>query len=598
MTQEKESVGYNDNKYFDTYKFPPPKKKLRSTDNFSHKPNHFSRDNISNTKSHKFTMYRNPNSFQSISSLPVFKADWDENRDIRNNTITNNIPDAQWCMDIDFNLTFISASIKELSGYTPEEFLALQYEDIFPTKFKRKFQATKKIFSRKINRDQDIPTRFWEFDLIHKDGRVVSVETVVSPQRKQNGNIEGLVGSLRDVTHRVQTRLELEQAKKEALQASQAKSDYLVNMSHEIRTPINGVLGMLQILKCTNLDSKQMEYVENAISAGTNLLNLISDVLDLSKIEAGKLESEESNIDLKTFMNSVVVNCESLLTTSDISLKYHIEQDAPKYVKADEMRLKQILLNLVGNSIKFTRHGEITINVSHRLNKAQSVQLYFTITDTGIGMPPDVMKHLFEPFVQVKKSFIPKYRGSGLGLHIVRQLVKVMGGDIQIKSKQNIGTTVTFNVSVQQLSAKHLLKQPQSSRAYEETPPMRLLVVEDDYTSALVASTMLQKLGHSVTLVNNGRQAIQRVEQESYDCIFMDIQIPEMDGLETSKAIRSSKTHKCPHTPIVALTAHAMKGDRERVLKAGMNDYITKPITISTLQNILHKVASNGSWEQ
>jgi hypothetical protein len=503
--------------------------------------------------------------------------------------LADNVRDVIWTTDDNLAITYVTPSVKNLMGFTPEEFMQLAKENQFSPYFRRKFRVVTRLLLKEAKKQSSF-TRLWEFEWYHKKGHPIWVETSTSAIYSPEGRFDGFVCVTRETTTKVHAQNDLEKTKEEALLASHAKSEFLANMSHEIRTPMNGVLGMLQLLQKTPLSHEQKNYVETALSSGTSLLKIISDILDFSKIEAGKFDLEETCFSLKSVIRSIVASFENLINHKQVLLKTEIDERLPDYIVGDETRLRQILFNLIGNAVKFTEKGTISVYLTSAQTYQEEVKLIFEIRDTGVGVSKEKISSLFEPFVQADGSFQRKYSGTGLGLSIVKRLVELMGGEVRIQSAIGRGTNVTFHIFVKSV-------QPENAAVVSTIPAegapvkyRRILVVEDENINALVVTAMLEKLGHIPTLVNNGQKALEMLNKKKFDCILMDIQMPQMDGIETARAIRGNACKDCQDIPIIALTAHAMKGDRERFLEAGMNDYITKPVEmtdlIKTLQNL------------
>ncbi len=522
-----------------------------------------------------------------------------EESEARYRLLAENVRDVIWILDEQLTPLFVTPSIKELSGYSPKEFRSLPLEMHLPPKYHKKFTVIRKFLNYELENNSHNPTRYWEFEFIRKDGVTIWLETLTSTMRDSDGSFEGFICITRETTKRVKAEQELVKAKEAALAASQTKSEFLANMSHEIRTPMNGVLGMMQLLKDTPLSEEQKGYVNTAIESGASLLNLISDILDFSKIEAGKLELIEEPFSLQPLLESIIDSFYAPLAEKDISIFSTIDEQIPKRIIADPARLRQILTNLISNSVKFTEKGKISIiaNITPT-GKGKNARLLFKIADTGIGISEKFAKHLFEPFVQADGSSRRKYRGTGLGLSIVKQLVEEMGGSVQLESIEGEGTTIYFDILLQLEKAAQAANRETKATDIPILEPMHILVVEDERVNAMVISAMLQKLGQTVTLATDGKAAIAKVGEQHFDCIFMDIQMPEMDGIETTKIIRNDLSNSCHNTPIIALTAHAMKGDRERFLEAGMNDYLTKPIELSELTELLHRTTARPAQHQ
>jgi signal transduction histidine kinase/CheY-like chemotaxis protein len=391
-----------------------------------------------------------------------------------------------------------------------------------------------------------------------------------------------------------QSRYEAERARHEAERANSAKSSFLATMSHEIRTPMNGVIGTTSLLKETELTGEQQKYVEVIQSSGQNLLAVINDILDFSKIESGKIDLENHSFSLKECIVEVMNLFIAITVKNNIKLHYKIDGDVPPQVLGDSVRLKQILINLVGNATKFTQQGEIFLGVSVTEQKENGVKLKFAVQDTGIGIPLDKQERLFKAFTQVDSTTTRKYGGSGLGLAISKKLVEVMGGSIDICSEENKGTCFTFSI-VTGIDALYKKKTADNmstdaakklSTGFALKYPLNILVAEDNPVNQMIAMNVLKKLGYSADLAINGAKAVEAFEVKDYDLILMDIQMPEMDGFEATKTIRNTFKSK---PVIIAVTANAMQEDKDACLAAGMDDYISKPIALDKLLLLLEK---------
>jgi signal transduction histidine kinase/ActR/RegA family two-component response regulator len=415
------------------------------------------------------------------------------------------------------------------------------------------------------------------------------------PQREtwSPGELEAIKAAaalLGGAIQRARAEVELRRAKEAAEEASIAKSRFLANMSHEIRTPMNGVLGMLELLLDGPLSPKQQEFAETARTSAESLLESINEVLDFSKIEAGRFELDEVDFDLEASLRPFNRLMEAKALAKGLKYTFALDPAVPPGLRGDPGRLRQILTNLVGNAIKFTERGHVGVSVGLAAPVGEAVSLRVEVTDTGIGVPLDRLPELFEPFTQADTSTTRQYGGTGLGLTIVKELVTLMGGHVEVHSAPGEGATFVVTVALRPPASDAWTRSVLDTAATQALELPRLaegqavLVAEDNATNRAVALHMLERIGVRADAVANGNEAVAALARRRYALVLMDVQMPELDGFEATRVIREPTSDVLDHTvPVVAMTAHALKGDRERCLQAGMNDYVAKPISRASL---------------
>lgn len=473
-------------------------------------------------------------------------------------------------IEVDNTETIIYAnhSFCEMSGYESDELIGRSAPSIFLK------GDNQEVAVETNHRRRQGQSDAYEVKVKNKRGELKWWLISGAPVIESDGSFAGSIGIHLDITRQKNLEDELRKAKSDAEYSAHAKELFLANMSHEIRTPMNAILGIGRLMSKTTLSAQQRFYLDTIQNAANNLLVIINDLLDFSKIEAGKIAFEYIGFNLKELLAHAVSVLRHRAEEKGLALRFECEEGVAPVLIGDPYRINQVLLNLLGNSIKFTEQGAVTVSCRLAKDDTQTQRISFKVQDTGIGMGEDFLKHLFDKFTQEDESVTRKFGGTGLGMSITKQLVELMGGNIKVDSRKHEGTVISFDISFPKGYGNDL---PEITTAEVDTQILkgkRILLVEDNDMNRLLARTVLAQYGAEVLEANDGSAAIARLEQESYDLILMDVQMPVKDGLETTRHIRS---HIDTSVPIIALTANAFKQEEEKCLQAGMNDFISKP---------------------
>ncbi len=497
-------------------------------------------------------------------------------------------PEAIYGIDLEGGCTFCNPACLHLTGYEePAELLGRNMHEVI--------HYAKADGTPYPVEDCDIYRAFVEGLGAHgddevlwrKDGSSFAAEYWSRPLRR-NHQVIGAVVTFVDITARKQAEEILRAAKGVAEAASRTKSEFLANMSHEIRTPLNGVIGMTNLALATDLTDEQREFLETAKLSSDALLTVINDVLDFSKIEAGKTYLEAQDFNLRDSLQNIMKAFALRASEKQLTLSCDIDEQVPVMVCGDAYRLRQILTNLLGNAIKFTLTGGVALRVRVNHVDGENAALHFAVSDTGTGIAANACKMIFDPFTQADSSTTRTFGGTGLGLAISARLVKMMGGEIRVESELGRGSEFHFTAH---LGVGNVVEDGAIKTIATAAPvngsSLRVLLAEDNAVNRLVVTRLLEKRSHHVVAATTGREALAALSRENYDVVLMDVQMPDMDGFETTRTIRTMEKHTGRHQQIIALTAHAMIGDRERCLEAGMDAYLSKPISPQELYQVL-----------
>ena len=495
----------------------------------------------------------------------------------RHRLLFEHAADAILIMNLEGKFISVNEQACRQYGYDREKFLTLNVADL-DTPEQRAYISERMAALETSGRAA--------FETVYRDAEGRDIPVEVKSVRIVIDGAPSYMSICRDITERKKYERELEAARQAADAASHAKSEFLSNMSHEIRTPMNGIIGMAQLMEYTDLTDQQLQYLEAIKSSSNNLLRLINDILDLSKIEAGKIELEQHDFSLRATVEDVVNTQISLLYRKNLKLTTDVSADVPDGLIGDQLRLKQIILNFLSNAIKFTAAGGITVSAALVEQTGTAAVIRIGVTDSGIGISPEAVRKIFEPFSQADSSTTRQYGGTGLGLSICRQLAELMGGRIGVESTEGVGST--FYVVIPCL-VKSIQPEPHDRRKSDTAVPgwaggpLRVLVADDEELNLRITTGILQKSGSTVCIARNGQEAVAAWKKERFDLVLMDIKMPVLDGIGAAAEIRREEGETGRHTTVIALTANALREEKERILQRGFDGYVTKPVEFKLL---------------
>jgi|SaaInlStandDraft_5_1057022.scaffolds.fasta_scaffold04618_5 signal transduction histidine kinase/CheY-like chemotaxis protein len=501
-------------------------------------------------------------------------------------SLYNNIPGVLYrcSYNKDWTMEFISDEIEHLSGYLPKDFINDKVRTFASIIHPDDKTRVERIILESIKNKKTYSLRY---RIIDKENNVKHVLEKGRGNFDRKGDLQSLDGAIFDVTKQKETEQKLFFANAEAKKALKIKSEFLANMSHEIRTPMNGIIGMTKLVQDTKLDDQQKDYIDSISDCGESLLSIINDILDFSKIEAGKLDIAESAIEVTSFFKNILSIFEHMAKEKNLSIEVNIDSKVPEIIVSDPVRLRQIIVNLIGNALKFTNQGEVIIEV----NVSNDDLLEIKVKDTGIGIAKNIQSKLFNEFTQADSTITKKYGGTGLGLSICKKLTSLMGGKISVHSDLGKGSTFTFTITKKVGNKAKLSNDKEVSGDFTfqlgKNYPLKILIVEDSAINRKLLSAILLKLGYQSEFAFDGKEAIEALVYKKYDLLFMDMQMPRMGGIEATQIINKEYAEGRPI--IVALTANVFQEDIDRCLDAGMDDFISKPISIKVLKTILRK---------
>jgi PAS domain S-box-containing protein len=498
--------------------------------------------------------------------------------------IFENSPSAITVTDSQERVVAWNRMAEKMLGMTQKDLFNKPVQDLYPVE---EWKRLRSMDIRKLGMLSDIVTK-----VVRQDGTLLDVNASISVLRNGEGKIIGSIGILYDISQQKLVERELVQAKMVAEEANHAKSVFLAKMSHEVRTPMNAVLGMLDLTLDTTLTEEQKDNLIVAKDAAQNLLSLINDILDLSRAEAGKVTIEEMEIQVPDIIKNVCKGLSVLARSKQIDLVWTIDPAIPRVLIGDAVRLRQVFMNLVSNAIKFTHQGKVMVNAKAESVTDKDCVIKFEVIDQGIGIPEKNLRTIFDVFTEAHNTTARRYGGTGLGLAICKKLVEMMRGQIWVDSVESKGSTFHFTIifghrpnALLKLKENSIGESGLTNALPENVKHLRILVAEDNMINQKISVKICEKFGWTVTAVVNGQEVLDILNNQSFDVILMDDQMPVLDGVAATQVIRREEKQTGQHVPIIAMTANAMAGDRERYLQSGMDGYVSKPIDRSLLYN-------------
>lgn len=500
-------------------------------------------------------------------------------------SIVENVSDLIYTTDNYGFIKYVNNAAASIVGYTADELIGMNIRNFVKGEFRKKIDSV----YRMAHEGQE-DNLYLEVPIITKDRNEIWVGQNINTIR-EDGRLVGFQGVARNIDNRIQFEEELIRAKEEAEETAKLKSQFLANMSHEIRTPLNGIVGIGKLLKETELNEKQSEYVKAIISSSNQLMGIVNNILDLSKLDAEKMVIEDNTFDFQELISGIEAIYEKRAGEKGVKFACIYDDYIPKYLIGDSIKINQILHNLIGNALKFTKDGSVLVTTYLSKQDENECVVGFKIADTGIGIPEDKLNDVFQAFVQSNSSTSREYGGTGLGLAIVDRLVKLLGGKIFLKSALNKGTTFTVEIPLKaanQAEIEASIKLPLHNEY--NLSNTKVLLVEDNKVNQIVTSDLLKSQNCKVTICNNGQEALEEFIENDYDIILMDMQMPVMDGYTAMRIIRNDIQNEKRNVPIIALTAHAFQGELDKCKVSGATDYLSKPFEPTSLFSMMGRL--------